>query len=96
MLLHAIGDGLNLLTWAQDSFGFADSFDEAAGRYKGLRGGQMVTLVDAHAPGLVVKPDVAIRQMDAERAASPPARTGTSSEQGRHHTGHCPGDARNG
>jgi hypothetical protein len=38
-LLHAIGDGLNLLTWSQDSFAFADSFDEAAGRYKGLRGG---------------------------------------------------------
>ena len=80
VLLHAVGDGLNLLTWAQDSFGFADGFDETAGRYKGLRGGQMVTLVDAHAPGLVVKPDVAVRQMDAERAASLPARTGISSE----------------
>ena len=64
-----IGDGLNLLTWAQDSFGFADGFDEAAGRYQGLRGGQMVTLVDAHAPGLVVKPDVA-SQADGCRAGS--------------------------
>jgi hypothetical protein len=54
------------LWWA-----FADSFDDAAGRYKGLRGGQLVTLADAHAPGLVVKPDVASRQMDAERAAPP-------------------------
>lgn len=71
VLLHAIGDGLNLLTWAQDSFGFADSFDEAVGRYKGLRGGQLVTLADAHAPGLVVKPDVASRQMDAEREPPP-------------------------
>jgi hypothetical protein len=67
VLLHAIGDGMNLLTWMQDSFGFADSFDDAAGRYKGLRGGQMVTLADAHAPGLIVKPDVAMRQLDAER-----------------------------
>ena len=74
--------GLNLLTWAQDSFGFADGFDEAAGRYQGLRGGQMVTLVDAHAPGVLVRPEVAIRQMDAERAASPTAMTGTFSEQG--------------
>jgi hypothetical protein len=72
VLLHAIGDGMNLLTWAQDSFGFADAFDAAAGRYQGLRGGQMVTLIDAHAPGLVVKPDVTRRQMDAERAATAP------------------------
>ncbi len=71
VLLHAISDGVSLLTWAQDSFGYADSFDETAGRYKGLRGGQMVALTDAHAPGLVVKPDVASRQMDAEQAAPP-------------------------
>jgi hypothetical protein len=42
----------------------------------------MVTLADAHAPGLVVKPEAAVRQMDAERAASPPARTGTLPEPG--------------
>ena len=29
-----------MLTWEQESFAFADSFDEAAGRYRGLRGGQ--------------------------------------------------------
>jgi hypothetical protein len=69
VLLDAIRDGVNLLTWVQDGFGFADSYDEDAGRYKGLRGGQMVTLTDAHAPGLVVKPDVASKQLDAERAA---------------------------
>jgi predicted AAA+ superfamily ATPase len=39
VLLHAISDGVNLLTWRQDGFAFADSFDEAAGRYQGLRGG---------------------------------------------------------
>ncbi len=72
VLLRAISDGVNLLTWAQDSFGFADSYDEAAGRYKGLRGGTMVLLTDMHAPELVVKPDVAIKQLDAERAVLPP------------------------
>jgi predicted AAA+ superfamily ATPase len=70
VLLDAIRDGVNLLTWPQDSFGFADSFDEDAGRYRGLRGGTMVALTDAHASELVVKPDVALKQMDAERAAS--------------------------
>jgi hypothetical protein len=72
VLLHAIGDGMNLLTWMQDSFGFADAFDEAAGRYQGLRAGQMVMLIDAQAPGLVVKSDVASRQLDAERVVMPP------------------------
>ncbi|MBK6974203.1 MAG: DUF499 domain-containing protein [Sterolibacteriaceae bacterium] len=70
VLLHAIGDGASLLTWSQDSFGFADSFDEAAGRYKGLRGGTMVMLNDVHAPGFLVKPDVARAQLDAERVAT--------------------------
>ncbi len=72
VLLHAISDGMNLLTWAQDSFGFADRFDQAAGRYQGLRGGQLMTLLDPQTTGLVVRPDVASRQLDAERAAPAP------------------------
>ncbi|WP_300321980.1 Swt1 family HEPN domain-containing protein [Accumulibacter sp.] len=71
VLLDAIRDGVNLLTWTQDSFALAESFDEGEGRYKGLRGGTMVTLGDAHAPDLVVKPDVASKQLEAERAARP-------------------------
>jgi hypothetical protein len=58
VLLDAIRDGVNLLTWTQDSFGFADSFDEDAGRYKGCAAADG-DVDDAHAPGLVVKPDVA-------------------------------------
>jgi predicted AAA+ superfamily ATPase len=71
VLLDAIRDGVNLLTWTQDSFALADSFDEGEGRYKGLRGGTMVTMVDAHAPDLVVKPDVASTQLESERSARP-------------------------
>ncbi|MEF8759158.1 MAG: Swt1 family HEPN domain-containing protein [Candidatus Accumulibacter sp. UW25] len=75
VLLHAISDGTTLLTWAQDSFAFADSFDDAAGRYQGLRGGQMVMLSDPHMPGLVVKSAVATKQLDAERVVPPVERT---------------------
>ena len=71
VLVGAIRDGIALLTWEQDSFAFADSFDESAGRYRGLRGGQDVSLTDADAPGLLVKPDVARQQMDAK----PPVRS---------------------
>jgi predicted AAA+ superfamily ATPase len=62
VLLGAIRDGLALLTWEHDTFAYADSYDEAAGRYRGLRGGQGVALGD-DSPGLLVKSDVAKRQL---------------------------------
>lgn len=66
VLLGAIRDGVSLLTWEQDAFAFADSFDEGAGRYRGLRGGQNVPIPEADSPCLLVKPDVARRQLNAE------------------------------
>jgi hypothetical protein len=66
VLLAAIRDGLDLLTWEQDSFAYADSYDEAAGRYRGLRGGQHVSITD-DGPGLLAKSEIARKQLDAER-----------------------------
>ena len=40
VLLSAVRDGCALLTWEQDAFAYAESYDEAAQRYRGLRGGQ--------------------------------------------------------
>jgi len=71
VLLGAIRDGLALLTWMRDAFGFADSFDESEGRYRGLRAGQLVSLADADTPGLLVKPEVASKQLAAERSQPP-------------------------
>ncbi|MBX6743929.1 MAG: DUF499 domain-containing protein [Acetobacteraceae bacterium] len=71
VLLQAIRDGVALLTWKTDTFAFAESHDEAAGRYRGLRTGQPVT-VTADGAGLLVKPDVAARQIDSE---VPPPQT---------------------
>ncbi|MDG4594393.1 MAG: Swt1 family HEPN domain-containing protein [Candidatus Contendobacter sp.] len=93
VLLHAISDGVNLLTWSQDSFGFADSFDEAADRYKGLRSGTIVNLSDPHSTGLVVRPQVASKQIDAERAAptdGPPTPPGPGPDQPQPPTGGAP------
>lgn len=70
VLARAIGDGVALLTWANDGFAYAEGFDESAGRYRGLRGGQAVT-VSPESAGLVVEPGVARRQLDAE--VPPPA-----------------------
>jgi hypothetical protein len=70
VLVNAVRDGLSLLTWS-DSFAFADSFDEAAGRYRGLRCGQLVSLSPGDPGGLLVKPDAARRQQEAEAAPGP-------------------------
>jgi hypothetical protein len=75
VLVQAIRDGLALLTWQSDTFAYAESFDEAAARYVGLRGGQIVPL-SADSPGVLVKPDVAQRQMDAQAPTTPAAASG--------------------
>ena len=64
VLLDGIADGLSLLTWEHDTFAYADSHDEAQGRYRGLRGGTRMML--DRSTGLVVKREAARRQMDAE------------------------------
>jgi hypothetical protein len=65
VLVQAMRDGLALLTWQTDTFAYAESFDDAAGRYRGLRAGQGFML-SAEDTGLIVKPEVARRQLDAE------------------------------
>ena len=88
VLVQAIRDRLALLTWQTDTFAYAESYDEAAGRYRGLRGGQVVTL-SPDSSGLLVKPDLARRQMGAE-AAKPPLggpTTGPKPTDGRESDG---------
>jgi hypothetical protein len=71
VLLGAIRGGFSLLTWEKDSFAYAESYDEGAGRYRGLRGGQQVSVVDADTPGLLVKSEIARKQLDAEIKLEP-------------------------
>ena len=70
VLAQAMRDGIALLTWQSDTFAYAESHDEAGGRYRGLRCGRAIAL-DSGDAGLIVKPDVARRQLDAE---APPER----------------------
>jgi hypothetical protein len=70
VLLQAVRAGVGLLTWRADTFAYAESRDEAAGRYRGLRGGQDVT-ISAESAALLVKPDVASRQIEAESRPEP-------------------------
>ena len=77
VLIQAMRDGVALLTWRSDTFGFADSYDEAGARYRGLRGGQMVSITP-ESSALLVKADVARRQLEAEVpvSATPPNSPG--------------------
>jgi predicted AAA+ superfamily ATPase len=68
VLLGAIREGLGLLSWVQDSFAYADSFDDAAVRYRGLRCGQ---LVPVDMTGLLVQPARARAQQAAEALPVP-------------------------
>ena len=70
VLTQAIRDGVALLTWQADTFAYAESYDEIASRYRGLRGGQLVN-VAPESTALLVKPDVARRQLDAETPPPP-------------------------
>ncbi len=71
VLVGAIREGLALLTWEHDSFAYADSFDEPANRYRGLRAGQQVS-VESDSSGLLVKPTVARAQLDQEHTPTQP------------------------
>jgi hypothetical protein len=68
VLLDAVRSGVALLTWDPDSFAYASAVDEKTGRYSGLVGGQHAAVV-LDPTSVLVKPEVAVRQLDeAERA----------------------------
>ena len=97
VLVNAIKDGLSLLLWNFESFAYADSYDEETGRYRGLRTGQNIPLTADSLNGLLVKPDVAKAQQEAEAEShststtdqtlqagslSTPSQTGSGLESG--------------
>jgi hypothetical protein len=83
VLLGAVRDGCALLTWEQDAFAYAESYDEAAQRYRGLRGGQHIAITEGDA-GLLVHPEVARRQIYVETPTPQPGdgTTGTVTPPG--------------
>jgi predicted AAA+ superfamily ATPase len=81
VLIAAIRDGLGLLTWMQESFAYADSYDDISGRYRGLRGGQGLSLLDSDTSGLLVKSEIAVRQIDAEKQKAAGEKTRESGHE---------------
>ncbi len=68
VVVQSVRDGVSLLTWYPDTFACAESYDNATKRYRGLRAGQQVTAISAESRELLVKPEVARRQMHSEAA----------------------------
>lgn len=71
ILVQAIRDGAGLLTWYSDSFAFAEGYEEKTGRYLGLRAGQNIT-ASRDGAGIVVKSEVAKKQIDSEIQSAQP------------------------
>ncbi len=71
VLVQAIREGVAMLTWQNDTFAYAESYDETAGRYRGLRAGQQLGSLSADDAGLLVKSSPARKQLDAEVPKTP-------------------------
>ena len=76
VIAEAVRDGVGLLTWESDTFAYAEDYDEENERYLGLRAGQTLPPILAESPGLVVRPEVARKQMDRERPPEPDTEPG--------------------
>ena len=71
VIAEAVRQGVGLLTWASDAFAYAESYDEESERYLGLRTGEALPPLSADSPALVVRPEIARRQLDEEVGPEP-------------------------
>ena len=82
VLTDALREGVASMQWQDDTFAYAESYDDDAKRYRGLRANVQVPLsVDDR--GLIVRPDVAKRQLESEQQS-------TESEEGKKPGGSSP------
>lgn len=69
VLIDAVRDGTKSIAWAQDGFAYADRYDAAAQRYRGLVSGQLASVV-YNADSVIVKPHAAQAQITGDQAAA--------------------------
>jgi len=67
VLIETINTGLRSMLWRSETFAYAESFDQAKGRYLGLRCGEALNLSRDDA-GLLVRSEWAQLQLDEESA----------------------------
>jgi hypothetical protein len=66
VLLQAIEEGVGRLSWREDTFAYAEGCDPQRNRYKGLLAGKAMRAV-LDGQSVLVKPEVASAQLEAER-----------------------------
>ena len=81
VLLAAIQEGVSSLMWQRETFAYAEAWDDQRQRYQGLRAEQ-ATRVIVDDRSLLVKPDVAATQLNAERQPDPVPTNGPEPEPG--------------
>ena len=69
VLFAAIQEGVNSLMWRTETFAYAEGWDDQRKRYPGLRAGEAVRVI-ADGRSLLVKPEAAAAQLEADRAAA--------------------------
>jgi len=82
VLYSAIQDGVSRLTWEDETFAYADRWDEATDTYVGLQAGRQVQIVPG-ADGVIVQPAVAGRHLAAGKAADDTTRPRAEDEGAR-------------
>lgn len=75
VLVEAATDGVSLLTWNPETFAYADGWDEKKERYLGLRAAQTIS-VSLEGKALLVKPEVAAEQIEADKTLTEPVTNG--------------------
>ena len=95
VLADAARDGVALLSWEHDTFAYADAYDEVTGRYLGLRSAQRLDLIHHAGDGLLVRPEIAAKQLEADRAAATSSGTAGVTQNGERDNGRTgPGDTK--
>ena len=69
VLMQAIEQGLNRLTWSTDTFAYADEYDSSSGQYKGLSAGSIVRPV-LNETSVLVKGDIASGILNKQQGGS--------------------------
>lgn len=68
VLIQTIQEGFRRITWREESFAYAEGYDEKSKRYRGLKLGDDPVSINRDDPGLLVQPDLAQRQADEDAA----------------------------
>lgn len=75
VIYKSIESGIRLLTWKDETFAFAEGFDETSGRYMGLFAGGTIEILPGNS-GLVVKANIAQNQFDSVTTEASPTGSG--------------------